>query len=587
MMAVPWRETLAVAALHACLLTPVGGATETIQHGELEDDADEGAEADAGDDESGQKGEGGDEGADDGETIDHGELEGGEEADGDSESGAAGVPSGSTSFAGRWASGIAVDTGWEGGGEDVVEMDNALSFQLEQPFGERWKVRAEAQFEHWMGGKRNEGGADLLVNADEPRAAAEFRLGESYLLYQGDRWTFRAGHLVTSWGRTSLFRPAAVVNARDFRGGLQPGGSGRTVRPQPSVEIGYVQPNWQLEGVLVPFFTPHRVTLFGRDTAAVATGNTGAGDTFPPLQAAESLLDPSLYEEAQPLLLAREQPDELPGNASGGIRLTGTRWNTDFGAGVYLGWDRTPTLRLDEDLRRLVRLAVEDGRVLRDFDLQGFLERNPEAAELGRRVATKRARGRRLYRSYYERRHTLVLDAARYVGPVGVRFDATFSPARTFLTRSLASVRRPSVETALGLSWERLVEGRPLTVTVEGTWLHPFGADSAPTRWFVPASRRGNGDREIAMFGRNWWAVAGAFDWALPWWDLRAQTGAFADLANGGWVGRAEISRRWASWLETGVRGVVFEGPSGTDDLSIGGLYDRNDRVGLFARGEF
>lgn len=566
-MTEPWRPIVVLAACLSTVVPPGASAAETIEHEELED---EGSSDDGGAREATDGGEtirheelegeapkrDDEEGEESTETIEHGELGDGDDEGSTDASDGEPPPSllgDETTFGGRWGTAAAIDTWWERDGEDVVEMGSALTFHLEQPVGDEWKARAGVRFDHWMAGKPSEEGPQLLVNADDPRAAAAFQLDESYLLYRGNRWTFRAGHLVTSWGSTSLFRPADVVNPRDLRADVTPGTTRRRALPQASVEVSYVRPNWELEGVVVPFFKPNRVTLFGRDSGIVSLGGGSDGGNTP-TESLASIIDPSMYEEVQPLLLASEQPDELPGNASGGVRLTGTRWNTDFGLGLFAGWERTPSFEF------------------------GTEDRQPTEQPDG---------GGSSFRSFYERRATIALDVARYVGPIGLRVDAVFTPARTFVTRPLGSVRRPSVETAVGLSWERLFDGRPLTLTAEWTWIHPFAVDAAPTRWFVRESKRGEPGNQIATFGENWSAAAGVVDWALPWWDFRVGVGTFVDLTDGSWAGRAEFSYEWTSWLETGARGVVFEGPPIAERVSLGGLYDDNDRVGIFVRGDF
>jgi hypothetical protein len=489
-------------------------------------------------------------------------------------------------FRGGWGATTGVDTHWQSN-EDVAEWRARLDLQLDYDLSSSSRVVLDGEFRHWVGGRERTGGPNLLVNAAEPRASFEARLGESYVLLRSDHWSFRAGHLVTSWGSTTLVRPGDVVNPTDATDVSITGGGGSRSLPQLAAELGYVASDWSIEAVFVPFFEPNRVTVFGRDTAVATPQNPLVGDQLPVGSLFGRLIDRSLYEEVQPLLLATSVPDERPENFSVGVRATATAWNTDFGLGYFFGWDRTPWLAVDGDLRSLIELAVDDGQIFRDFDLSGFLARNPEALELTNALSDSQQQGDSLITSEYRRRHSLVADVSRYIGPIGVRADVAVSPERTFVTRNLRSTRRTTIFGALGLSYERLIEDRPLAVTIEGYGLRPLPRDSSVNQWFVSESELGPKDAEIALIGEGLYGVVGAVQWGLPFWKLDLQVGGLADVSNGDVVFGGRLSRRWRSWLTTSIGGVVYEGPPPEERLSLGGLYDRNDKVQLTVGGQF
>ena len=491
-----------------------------------------------------------------------------------------------TAFRGAYGMGLDIDTAWTGE-EDIVELTGSGYLQLEQPIGERWEAVVRGEFRHWMAGKRREEGPNLLVNAAEPRAEADMRLGESYAIFRAERWSVRIGNLITSWGSTDIVRPGDFVNPVDLTTAQSSATGGRPLIAQPAIETSYIRPNWSLTGVVVPFFVPNRVALFGRDTAVLTRRNPLVGSQIPVADLVGRLVDSSLNEEVQPLLLAQSQPDELFGNASMGLRATGTRWNTDFGLSYFWGWDRTPWLRVDEDLRRLGRLAVDDGQVLRDFDLQGFIERNPEALSAFDAISEKQQAGEELVDSEYRRMQTLLVDVARYIGPIGLRADVALNPERTYVTDRMRTVRRPTLFSALGLSWEELLEPGPLAVTVEGFWLKPFGADSPVTEAFVAELERGSDDESLLLLEDGYWGIAGAVDWATPLWGLELTVGTVVEVQTGGLVVDGRVSKTFGGWFETSVGGTLYEGPDPAEELSFGGLYDNNDRVGLRVRAEF
>ncbi len=575
-------RAIALAVVVCVLVPPAWVSGETIRDPEN-------PEIEAGDDEEDRDGSEADE-ADETEVIadpDNPEQPSGEGAESRAEEASDEGAISAGSFRAEYATGVAVDTGWEREGEDVVEWAGRADLRLEQPLSPQWHAVVAGEFEHWIGAERREGEPNYLLNAADPRGAVDVRLGESYVAYRADRWTFRGGHLVTSWGSTDLVRPGDVVNPIDATPSGPPGARGDRLVPQPAVELSYTRPNWSLTGLVVPFFRQNRVAVLGRDAGVAAERLPALGTQFPVLDLLEQTFDRSLYEDLQPLVLATRRPEEFPKHASAGLRATGTRWSTDFGLGYFFGWDRTPYLSVEPEVRELGRLAVEDGQVLQDYDLQGFIGRNPEALELMNSLSEKQREGDRLIESRYRRMHTLLVDVARYLGPVGLRLEAAFQPERTFLTRDLRSVRRPSLFTAVGASYEELIEGRPLALSLEGFWLKPFGAESDLTQWLVAPSEHGEEAEPLLLFEGGYPGLVGAVDWATPLWDLDVRVGSLVELETGGLVVTGQLGRRWASWLRTSIGATIYTGPDPSSRVSLGGLYDPNDRVSLTLEGNF
>jgi hypothetical protein len=482
---------------------------------------------------------------------------------------------------------IGVDTRWNGSGEDIAEWSARANLKLQSDFGDHWRAVVAGELNHWVGARENDDGPTLLINGDDPRATFRPELRESYVLRRADDWTFRAGHLITSWGSTSLVQPSNVVNPSDLTDIAAATTGGSTVRPQPAIEAAWQHPNWSLQGVVVPFFVPNRLAVIGRDTAVASAGNPAVADQFPIFNVLDDALDPSLFDEAQPLLSATSVPDERPRNVSAGLRWSGTVANTDIGASYFFGWDRTPFIQVDEDVSQLTQLIVEDGQVLEDYDFPAFLGRNPEAGNLLNDISDSAAAGETLISSTYRRRHTLGVDAARYVGPLGLRIDVAFSPEKTFVTDNLSSVRRPMLFAALGLSYERLTGGRPLVVNLEPFVMKPFGADTGITDLFVADDEQGAPSDSLLLVGDAMAGTALAVQWELPVWSLTADLAGYATFTNQDVVASVGLSKKWSPALNTGLRGILYEGPNPQESLSVGGLYDRNDQLLLTLSGAF
>lgn len=486
-----------------------------------------------------------------------------------------------------WGSSLAVDTQWEGGGEDIVELGSAINAGIDLELDPTLTVELQLQLRHWTGGQRRDDGPNLLVNAQNPRADFEVRPGVSSLTWRPSRFSLRVGMLQTYWGATRLVRPGNVINPSDRRsfGNVGPARADGTL-PQLTAELGWSAPRWSLTGIVVPFFEPDRVVLFGRDVA-LAGPRSPLSSSFPLAQLLQQFIDPSVYEEAQPLLWSPSQPDEMPRSASLGGRFAATVLNTDLGLSYYWGWDRTPYIELDEDAAELLALVANDEQIFVDFDFVGFIRRNPEAAGLTRQISAKSERGEELVVQEYQRRHTLMLDFERYFGQLGVRADAVFSPAQNFSTETLGTLRRPSLSGALGLSYERIDGERILAFTAEGFWVEPFGREAAITEFFVPEDRRGEEGGEAAIIGRRLYGVAGGVAWDIPVIETNLQLGGVYNISSRDMIANLALRRGITDSVWVTLGGSLYEGPAPSERLTLGGLFDINDHAYLGFDGVF
>jgi hypothetical protein len=481
-------------------------------------------------------------------------------------------------YVASWSTTGLLDTSWQGQGEDVVELASTLSLELSYELDVNTRLVVAGQILHWMGGEAQPDQPNLLVNAANPRAELDVRLGESYARWRSGSLTVRAGNLLTSWGSTDLTRPGDVINPTDARTwGPSPAGAGQRV-PQPSVEASWAWDGGALSAVFVPFFVPDYVVLVGRDAGFLDA--LGAPTNPGPMGvAALGLFDPSSTEELNGFLSSAVYPDERPEHVSGGVRLTATAWNTDVGLGYFVGWNRTPFTTLDPEARELSALALQDGQVLQDLDVTAFLERNPQAAGAFARLNERAGAGERLVTTGFRRRQTLVADVARYLGPIGVRADVAFSPAQVFVGEDLSGLRRPTISSALGLGYERVDGDRALALSLEGFWIEPLGRDHALTRAFVPEGEEGPEGVEPLVIGDRLLGVAGGGRWQTPLWDLDLEAGGVFNVTTRDLIAQAAVSRRFSSWLVVRAGALVYEGPDPQESLSVGGLYDRNDQV--------
>ncbi len=489
-------------------------------------------------------------------------------------------------FLGAWGTRLDVDAAFEGLEEDIVESSSYLDLGLEFDPRDDLRIVVQGQFRHWAGGKKHPDNTNLLVNAQRVRASYDVRLGEAYVLWRTDQLNIALGNIVTRWGSTDLTRPGDVLNPTDQTTISAMDAAERI--PQLTLDLTYTGRGWALQGLLVPFFTPNRAWAFGRDTSLFNPRNPIISDQFPIDGLADQVIDPSIQDDIQPLLGASRVPDEVPRNVSLGSRLTATFANTDVGVGAWMGWDRTPFIFIDEDLRAVLNTLVRDGQVLQDLNFVQFVARNPELLDHTRRLGAKSLAGDELFASEYRRSHMLLLDAARYVGPIGVRTDVALFAQKTYMTEGFQAVRRPTISPSLGVSWERIQsEDDVVTLTLEGFWQKPLAADHAVTESLVPQELRGDPEDPLLLVGDGIYGVAGAFLWALPWIKTHLQLGGVYNISHGDVIGSVKLERRFFGWLTAGIGYTFFEGPDPKERLTIGGLYDNNDQVSVALSGVF
>lgn len=496
-------------------------------------------------------------------------------------------------FLGTYGTSMAVDTAYDRGGEDIVEWSTGVNLKLSYDASARMRVVIEAQLRHWIGGKENLADVDWWFNAWDKRADYDLLLGESYVLYRRGAWSLRVGQLLTPWGSTDLTRPADIINPSDFRAlGSTAPGTYQTRLAQPSATLTYAGQGWSGELLVVPFFTPDRVIVAGRDSGVVMAASPSLSARLPAFELVNVAYQRLIPAQSAPLSSQGAQslggaPPALPQNLSLGARLSGTIWNMDWGVGYLWGWDRTPWFEVDEDTRALLNLIADDPQLLADQDIAGFLARNPEAGPLTQRVGERLQQGESLATTEFLRRQLLMVELARYLGPVGVRADVAFSPAVTYLSRELRAFRAPQLHSALGLSYETFGDSYQAALTVEGFSLIPFGPNSWLTRAFVDETRRAKPGDEAIIFGSHLWGVSGGLVFEQTEWQLSANIGGIFNLSNEDFILNASISKRFNSLVRLTLGTFIYEGPDPKVLPTIGGLFDHNDHVFLGLDGSF
>ena len=489
-------------------------------------------------------------------------------------------------FLGSWGTQLDVDTVFEDEREDIVELTSRFGLAIEFDPTDNLRIVAGGEFLHWVGGKKNPDDTNLLLNARGVRASYDARLGEAYVLWRLSDASIAVGNLITRWGSTDLTRPGDVINPVDATSISAHSAAQRL--PQLGVDFTYTRPRWSLQGLVVPFFVGDRAWAFGRDTSVFNPNNPAVADQFPVTELLDNLVDPSVQDDLQDAVGATRRPEESLVNVSLGGRLTATLWNADLGLGAWWGWDRTAYVFVDDDVRTLLQTVAEDGQVLQDLDFLGFFGRNPQLLQVTNSLGAKSAAGEDLFVSEHRRLPMLLVDVARYLGPIGVRADLAMFAQKTYTTSQFRSVRRPTLAPSVGLSWERLKsETDILTITVEGFAQKPLAADDPLTVAWVSERERGDPQDDLLIVGDGLYGVAAAFLWAIPWVEARLQLGGLYNITGTDFIIGARAERTFFDWLTASVGLTLFEGPDPRRELTLGGIYDNNDTLSFALSGVF
>lgn len=368
-------------------------------------------------------------------------------------------------FRGDVRSTLSLDTRHDGLDEDTFESLQQLGMRARVTLGARWTATVEGRLSWWL--TSGPGDPDDAVVALDPdrwqgRLAPELR--DFYVAGRRGGWSWRLGQLVVAWGSSDIVNPANVVNPRDLRFGLLASPDDATV-PVPAADMSIALPSLLGQFVVVPFFVPDRLPIYGSDTALLRPASPLVGSL--PLDRIGGILDPSIEDVVQPAVQQTHLPEEHPANASVGTRWTWTWRGLDLSGGAFYGFDRQPSVEVADPLAAWI--ATSDAR-------DDLFTLDAETLDLVAAVQD----GETLVDARYARRLDLVADGVRYFGPIGVRFDAVYTPQRTINVDGLTSVRRPRFAGTLGLGYESPTGDVVISTEafIDRTWLRGSDPDA-------------------------------------------------------------------------------------------------------------
>ena len=164
-------------------------------------------------------------------------------------------------------------------------------------------------------------------------------------------------------------------------------------------------------------------------------------------------LHPSVEDQLQDGFMGTEIPDESPLNSTLALRMKTKQWGWDFALTAVYGWDQTPDVYLDDDLR----VMLLSGQ-LNVNNPQGAAT-DPAVNQAALAVQQKAAIGQELLQAVYHRKLTVAGEVQGVVGPFVARLDVGFSPESIQYTSGFEALIKPVLTAASGLNTPTAMPG--------------------------------------------------------------------------------------------------------------------------------
>ena len=466
---------------------------------------------------------------------------------------------------GEFKSRLMVDTVFDPTGEDVVEWWDMLRLSIDHRTSSGVKFYADTWVRWGYTAEHADAGdAFYFFNAGDPKWTGNVQLREGFITWSPGDFDLKIGQRVFVWGKNEFMAAANVLNPPDLRFDIT---SNLDSTKDGRVPVFALDGTWWLgetgfQLVVVPFFERTKGYLMGRDFALAPPGSPLESQLKQALT-----LHPSVEDQLQDGFLGTEVPDESPLNSTLALRIKTKQWGWDFALTAIYGWDQTPDVYIDPDLRVMLlsgQLNINNPQVAAT---------DPVVNQAALAVQQKAAIGQELLRAIYHRKLTVAGELQGVIGPFVARLDLGFSPESTQYTTSLDVIRKPSMTTAGGLeytygdAWYVQLTGFGNMVfdLEEGVTLS--GIDKAPEPDEVVAARP-----VAAMYG-----VSAALRWTWVEESIEVSLGGLWNISPGDFVANARIS--YFDWDPHTFRlgAILVDGPSGT----LGRNYGGNDFVYL------
>lgn len=464
-------------------------------------------------------------------------------------------PVASIRLRGEFLSRVMVDTTFDNPREDIVEWWNHGFLGFDHKQGD-WRVVLQGRL-RW--------GVAAREVLHQPRWVAEPDLRDAYVEKRFGDFRLSFGQRIFTWGKNEFMAAADVVNAYDLRYDvvtfLQ---TPRDAKISTTVlGLSYFSGDLGAEWLLIPFFSGHRAYLWGRDFALAAPQSPLAI-----LRNQTQDVSPQVADALQRHSIEVGTPEAAPTNVSTALRFSGSRAGWDAAATFYYGWDRTPRVTIDPDLRLLLEANAQI------LDDPNVLLTNPALNAAAENVRQKRARDESLLHIRYRRKTQLALEAQTSVGELLLRTDLGFSPEQVFYGQSQKAYVKPTATGALGAEWTR---GETWYVALTGYSLLVFQAPHDELFYGFEDPNHQLPSRSIAAL----YGIQGTTRFFWEALDLTAELTGLYNIRPGDWLAHGHVTYTGLEAHQIRLGMMALSGPEKT----VGWYYRRNNMAYLQYRG--
>ena len=326
------------------------------------------------------------------------------------------------------------------GTEDVVDWRNSFDFWTRLKLAKWVQVYIELYAEHAISGERNEDDPTVLVNGENYRHHFFMELKEAYGDFYWDSFDLRVGLFVVPWGTITVNSPVDRVSPIDQNALYWTDVSGAK-QASYAVRARYLVEGFTFEGLLIPFFAPRKLDLYGGDFALFNYASSYA-QTPSPLPEIDDYLDPTKQDGPEGYLATTVEPDANPLHAQAGARITGSHGGFDYGISYLYAYDNLPKFEADPLVWALAD-AVRDND---DNLTTAYLSEIKERIGLG-------ATTENFIYSRYERKHSLGMEFGTTLWDFGVKAEGAWLPQKLYYTPDSQWIETDTVEWAAGLEY--------------------------------------------------------------------------------------------------------------------------------------
>jgi hypothetical protein len=453
-------------------------------------------------------------------------------------------PSGPTARLYGWTSGYAaVDTRFDSP-RGAALAENVAEGRLRAVLGVDVKVNEHLRVV--LEGRAQVRGATQR-EGDRAKGFFEPMLGEAFVDLYTSKVDFRIGNQRIPLGANAALAPVDALNPRDLRetsGELED-----ALLPvfalRAQGDLGKL--SWL--AAYVPFFTPHRLFVFGQDEGLLQPAFDQGLDN--------RRVDPSVEDFLQDRVLETQRPPPFVGDVA--LRLRAPVGPVKLGASWVWMNEKLSRVTVDPELAKV---------------LSGQAAGRPVDQAAAVSVLNRFQAGETLYRGFYGRQHLFSLEGSALLGPGQLDVDLTYSPRQTFYDANFAPLDKSAITWVASYSQ---ATDSPLLFAV--SYLGMAVPDVSATEQLIllePATAAGAA--HTAFFHLFIGFVGYAF------WDERIEVsvrGTFEPVQQSFSIS-PRVTYQGVEGLKVFLTAEFFEG----NPWSPFGYFGRNDRVMLGARYE-